>query len=125
MTMARINQIAREVVGFILWLGGVILNMAALVWCGFQLLRWLHDGYWTNQPTLEAWMRNYCPDACTFANNPHSWFGVAKLVHFIYQMPSGLALSVLGVICAVLSVSVADHRPDILGAAKQTRTVPF
>ena len=125
MTMARINQIAPEVVGFILRLGGVIQKNAALVWCGFQLLRWLHDGYWTNQPTLEAWMRNYCPDACTFANNPHSWFGVAKLVHFIYQMPSGLALSVLGVICAVLSVSVADHRPDILGAAKQTRTVPF
>jgi hypothetical protein len=125
MTLARIHEMARETVGFALWLTGVVLNMAALVWLGFQVLKWLHDGYWTHQPTVMSWLRDFCPGACSFVNNPHSWFGAAKVMHLLYQMPSGLALSLIGIGCAVLSVSVADHRADALRVTKSPRTASF
>jgi hypothetical protein len=125
MTLVRINQMAREAVGFALWLVGVMLNMAAVVWLGFQVLKWLHDGYWTNQPTVMSWMRDFCPGACSFVNNPHSWFGAAKVMHLLYGTPSGLALSLIGIGCAVVSVSVADHRADALRVTKSPRAASF
>ncbi|RDS86322.1 hypothetical protein [Dyella psychrodurans] len=125
MTLARMDQMTREAVGFALWLAGVILNMAAFVWLGFQVLKWLHDGYWTNQPTVMSWMRDFCPGACSFVNNPHSWYGVARVMHLLYQMPSGLALSLIGVGCAVVSVSVADHRIDAFHVTKLPSAATF
>src|SRR5215469_7585598 len=125
MAKARIDNVARETVGFGLWLAGVILNLGALIWLGFQVLKWLYDGYWTNQPTVMAWMRDFCPGACSFVNNPHSWYGAAKLVNVLYAMPCGFALCLAGIGCAAVSVSVADHRPEALFVTKSPRTASF
>lgn len=111
MTTTRIAELAREGVGFSLWLAAVVLNMVSVLWLGFQGLQWLHDGRWTNQPPVMAWIRGVCPGACTFVTNPHSWYGAAKLARFLAEVPSGLALALIGVALGVLSVSVSDHRP--------------
>ena len=111
MTTTRFTELAREGMGFSLWLGAVMLNMISVLWLGFQGLQWLHDGHWTKQPPVMAWIRGVCPDACTFVNNPHSWYGAAKLVRFLGDVPSGLALTLIGIALGVLSVSISDHRP--------------
>lgn len=111
MTMARFDEWAKEAVAFSLWLIGVMLNMAAALWLGFQCLRWLHDGYWTSQPPVMAWMGSICPGACAFVNNPHSWYGAAKVARMLSHVPTGAALSLIGVVLGVLSVSVSDRRP--------------
>ncbi|HUA81269.1 MAG TPA: hypothetical protein VL997_12905 [Dyella sp.] len=111
MTMSRLEDIAREVLAFSLWLGAVVLNMASALWLGFQGLKWLHDGYWTNQPPVIAWIRDVCPGACSFVNNPHSWYGAAKVARFLSEVPSGLALALIGIVLGVLSVSISDRRP--------------
>jgi hypothetical protein len=125
MMAARIDEVARETVGFALWLAGVILNMGALLWVGFQTLKWLHDGYWTNQPSVMYWVHGFCPGACTFVNNPHSWYGAAKLMRLLSEMPSGLALALIGIGFGVISVSVSDHRPDALRVTKSPRAAVF
>jgi len=111
MTTMRLEVLAREGVAFSLWLGAVMLNMASVLWLGFQGLQWLHDGHWTRQPPVMAWVRGVCPGACSFVNNPHSWYGAAKVARILSDVPSGLALAVIGVALGVLSVSVSDHRP--------------
>lgn len=111
MTTSRLEDIAREVLAFSLWLAAVVLNMASALWLGFQGLKWLHDGYWTKQPPVISWIRDVCPGACSFVNNPHSWYGAAKVARFLSEVPSGLALALLGIVLGVLSVSISDHRP--------------
>ena len=111
MTTKRLEELAREALSFVLWLSAVMLNMASVMWLGFQGLQWLHDGHWTRQPPVMAWIHGVCPGACDFVNNPHSWYGAAKLVRFLYDVPSGLALALIGIALGVLSVSVSDHRP--------------
>jgi hypothetical protein len=58
-----------------------------------------------------TWIHGVCPDACEFVTNPHSWYGAAKLVRFLSDVPSGLALALIGIMLGVLSVSVSDRRP--------------
>ncbi|WP_233842820.1 hypothetical protein [Dyella sp. 2HG41-7] len=111
MTTSRLEDIAREVLSFSLWLAAVVLNMASVLWLGFQGLKWLHDGYWTKQPPVIAWIRDMCPGACSFVNNPHSWYGAAKVARFLSEVPSGVALALLGIALGVLSVSISDRRP--------------
>jgi hypothetical protein len=111
MTFARIDEITRSALALCLWLLAMTLNMGALLWLGFQILRWLHDGYWTAQPTVMFWIRNFYPDLSVYLNNPHSWYGAAKVALLLSRMPSGLALLFGGVFCAVLNVSVNDRRP--------------
>lgn len=111
MTTMRLEVLAREGMAFSLWLAAVVLNMASVLWLGFQGLQWLHDGHWTKQPPVMAWVRGVCPGACSFVNNPHAWYGAAKVARILSDMPSGLALALIGVALGVLSVSVSDHRP--------------
>ena len=111
MTTMRFDELAREGMSLSLWLAAVMLNMISVLWLGFQGMQWLHDGHWTHQPPVMVWIRGVCPDACTFVNNPHSWYGAAKLARFLSEVPSGLALALIGIALGVLSVSVSDHRP--------------
>ena len=111
MTVKRLDELAWEGLSFSLWLAAVVLNMVSVLWVGFQGLQWLHDGHWTDQPPVMTWIHGVCPGACDFMTNPHSWYGVAKLVRFLSEVPSGLALALIGVMLGVLSVSVSDHRP--------------
>jgi hypothetical protein len=111
MTTKRLEVLAREGCSLVLWLAAVMLNMASVLWLGFQGLQWLHDGHWTRQPPVMAWIHGVCPGACEFVTNPHSWYGAAKLVRFLSDVPSGLALALIGIVLGVLSVSVSDHRP--------------
>jgi hypothetical protein len=124
MTMARVDELARDALAFALWLVAVILNMSAALWLGFQCLKWLHDGYWTSQPTVMFWVRGFCAEACSFMNNPHSWYGAAKLARLLSDMPSGAALVLLGIVCGVLSVSVSDHRPEALSVTNTRNAAP-
>jgi hypothetical protein len=64
-----------------------------------------------------------CPGACTFATNPHSWFGAAKLIRLLQEIPSGLALAIVGFAFAILSVSVTDNRPEP-PPVRKPRTLP-
>lgn len=111
MTSARFQALAFEGMSLSLWLVAVMLNMIAVLWLGFQGLQWLHDGHWTTQPPVMSWIRGVCPGVCDFANNPHSWYGIAKVVRLLSETPSGLALALIGVALGVLSVSISDHRP--------------
>jgi hypothetical protein len=111
MSLQRLEQLTREGASFALWLAAVVLNMASVLWLGFQGLQWLHDGHWTRQPPVMAWIHGLCPGACDFVNNPHSWYGAAKLARLLSEVPSGLALALIGLALGVLSVSVSDHRP--------------
>lgn len=110
MTIKRVGDVAREVLAFSLWLAAVVLNMASVLWLGFQGLKWLHDGYWTHQPPVMAWVRGICPNACAFVTHPHAWYGAAKLVRVLSQVPAGLALTLIGIALGVLSVSMSRHR---------------
>jgi hypothetical protein len=112
MAKARLEQAARGALGWVLWLVGVALNLVAICWLGFQALHWLQTGAWLNQPTLFSWVGEVCPGACSFATNPHSWFGAAKLIRLLQEIPSGLGLAIVGFGFALLSVSVADNRPE-------------
>jgi hypothetical protein len=112
MAKARLEHAVRGTLGLVLWLLGVTLNVVAVLWLGFQALRWLQTGDWTNQPTLFSWVGEVCPGACMFATNPHSWFGAAKLIRLLQEIPCGMALAVIGFGFAVLSVSVTDNRPE-------------
>lgn len=125
MKMMRFDELAKEAVAFLLWLGAVMLNMAAALWFGFQCLKWLHDGYWTHQPPVMAWIGNVCPGACAFVNNPHSWYGAAKLARLLSELPSGVGLALLGVVLGVLSVSVSDHRPRAPRVTRAQRHTSF
>lgn len=125
MTFARIDEMARNTLGFFLWLAAVTLHMSAVLWLGFQGLKWLHDGYWTRQPTVMYWIHNIYPDAGTFLSNPHSWYGAAKLALVLSNVPSGLALIILGLICAALSVSVSDRRPEAPRVTKSPAAASF
>ena len=111
MTTTRFHALALEGMSLSLWLGAVMLNMISVLWLGFQGLQWLHDGHWTAQPPVMTWIRNVCPGVCAYMDNPHSWYGLAKLAQFLSQVPSGLALALIGIALGVLSVSVSDHRP--------------
>src|SRR5581483_7982834 len=97
MTTMRVEELAREGVAFSLWLSAVLLNMVSVLWLGFQGLQWLHDGRWTSQPPVLNWICGVCPDMCSFVDNPHSWYGAAKVVRVLSEVPSGLALALLGV----------------------------
>jgi hypothetical protein len=125
MIFARIDEMARNTLGFFLWLAAVVLHMSAVLWLGFQALKWLHDGYWTNQPTVMYWIRNAYPDAGVFLNNPHSWYGAAKVALVLSELPSSMALIFFGLICAVLSVSVADRRPEAPRVTKSRAAASF
>jgi hypothetical protein len=120
MTTMRVDELARESVAFSLWLSAVLLNMVSVLWLGFQGLQWLHDGHWTNQPPVLNWIRGVCPDMCTFVNNPHSWYGAAKVVRMLSELPSGLALALFGIALGVLSVSISDHRPLAPSVTRRT-----
>lgn len=111
MTTQRLEDLALEGLSFSLWLTAVVLNMASVLWLGFQGLQWLHDGHWTNQPPVVTWISGVCPGLCDFLNNPHSWYGVAKLARVLSEVPSGLALALIGIALGVLSVSMSDRRP--------------
>ena len=111
MTTKRLEELAREGASLSLWLMAVMLNMTAVLWLGFQGLQWLHDGHWTNQPTVLTWIHGVCPGACDFLNHPHSWYGAVKLARFLSEVPTGLALALIGLALGVLSVSVSDRRP--------------
>jgi hypothetical protein len=125
MTLARIDEITRSALALCLWLAAVMLNMSAVLWLGFQVLRWLHDGYWTAQPTVMFWIRNFCPDVSMCLSNPHSWYGAAKLALVLSRMPSGLALMCAGMVCAVLNVSVCDRRPEAPSVTKSRAAASF
>jgi hypothetical protein len=125
MTFARFDQMARNTVGFFLWLAAVVLHMSAVLWLGFQGLKWLHDGYWTSQPTLMYWIRSVSPDASAFLSNPHSWYGAAKVALFFSAVPTGLALIFVGILCAALSVSVSDRRPEAPRVTKARAAATF
>jgi len=125
MTFARIDEMTRSALALFLWLVAVMLNMAAVLWLGFQILRWLHDGYWTDQPTVMFWLRDFCPDASAYLNNPHSWYGAAKAALVLSRMPSGLALVCAGTFCAVLNVSVCDRRPEAPRVTKSRAAATF
>lgn len=112
MTKTRLEYVMRGALGWVLWLTGVALNLVAVFWLGFQALRWLQTGAWTKQPTLFSLVGDVCPGACSFATNPHSWFGAAKLVRLLQAIPCGLALAMIGFALALLSVSVSDNRPE-------------
>lgn len=127
MSMARVDDMARDALAFVLWLVAVILNMTVVLWLGFQALKWLHDGHWTKQPTVMFWVRDFYPEAYSFVNNPHSWYGAAKAVQLLSEVPTGVALVLLGVACAVLSVSVSDRRPESISVTKSrtaARSIP-
>jgi uncharacterized membrane protein len=125
MTFARFDEMARNTLGFFLWLAAVVLHMSAVLWVGFQGLKWLHDGYWTSQPTVMYWVSSIYPGASFLLNNPHSWYGAAKLALFLSALPSGLGLIFLGILCAVLSVSVADRRPEAHRVTKSRTAASF
>jgi hypothetical protein len=125
MTFARIDEMARNTLGFFLWLAAVMLHMSAVLWLGFQGLKWLHDGYWTRQPTVMYWLRDIYPDAGTLLNNPHSWYGAAKIAQVLSQMPSGMALVFVGLVCAALSVSVSDRRLEAPRVTKSRAAASF
>jgi hypothetical protein len=125
MTFARIDEITRSALALCLWLAAVMLNMGAVLWLGFQVLRWLHDGYWTAQPTVMFWIRNAFPDASLYLSNPHSWYGAAKLALVLSRMPSGVALMCAGTVCAVLNVSVYDRRPEAPSVTKSRAAASF
>ncbi|GGA01095.1 hypothetical protein GCM10011408_22850 [Dyella caseinilytica] len=108
-----------------LWLAAVTLNMGAVLWLGFQILRWLHDGYWTDQPTVMFWLRDFFPDASAYLNNPHSWYGAAKAALVLSRMPSGFALVCIGTFFAVLNVSVSDRRPEAPMVTKSRAAASF
>ncbi|RDS83873.1 hypothetical protein DWU98_06090 [Dyella monticola] len=118
MTIKRLGDVVREVVAFSLWLAAVMLNMASVLWLGFQGLKWLHDGYWTHQPPVMAWVHGVCPGACAFVTNPHSWYGAAKLARLLSQVPCGLALALIGIALGVLSVSISHRRSVAPGDTK-------
>ncbi|GLQ98772.1 hypothetical protein [Dyella mobilis] len=120
MTFARFDQISRGAVALCLWLVAVTLNMAAVLSLGFQGLKWLHDGYWTAQPTVMYWMHGFCPGLCSSLHNPHSWYGAAKAALAVSQMPTGLALMLAGMTCVILSATVGDHRLE----ARKVRNSP-
>lgn len=123
MGKAQLEHAMRGALGWVLWLIGVSLNVVAICWLGFQTLRWLQTGDWTNQPTLFSWVGEVCPGACTFATNPHSWFGAAKLIRLLQEIPCGLALAMVGFAFAILSVSVTDNRPEP-PPVRKSRTLP-
>jgi len=125
MTFARIDDVGRSALALFLWLSAVTLNMAAVLWFGFQGVKWLHDGYWTKQPTVMFWLREFCPGWCTFLNNPHSWYGAAKVALVLSELPSGLALVLVGMVCAVLNVSVCDRRPEAPRVTKSQTAASF
>ena len=125
MKFARVDEMARNTLGFFLWLAAVVLHMSAVLWLGFQALKWLHDGYWTSQPTVMYWIRNVYPDVSAYLNNPHSWYGAAKAALFLSALPSGMALVLGGIICAVLSVSVSDRRPEAPRVTKSRAAATF
>lgn len=120
MTTMRFEELAREGMAFSLWLSAVLLNMVSVLWLGFQGLQWLHDGHWTNQPPVLNWIRGVCPDMCTFVDNPHSWYGAAKVIRVLSEVPSGLALALLGIALGALSVSISDHRPLAPSVTRRT-----
>jgi hypothetical protein len=111
MTTKRLKDLAWEGMSFSLWLAAVMLNMVSVLWLGFQGLQWLHDGHWTKQPPVITWISGVCPGVCGFLNNPHSWYGVAKMARMLSEVPSGLALALIGIALGVLSVSISDRRP--------------
>jgi hypothetical protein len=111
MTTKRLKDLAWEGMSFSLWLAAVMLNMVSVLWLGFQGLQWLHDGHWTKQPPVITWINGVCPGVCEFLNNPHSWYGVAKMARMLSEVPSGLALALIGIALGVLSVSISDRRP--------------
>jgi hypothetical protein len=125
MAKARFEHAMRGALGWVLWLVGVSLNAVAISWLGFQTLRWLQTGSWTNQTTLFSWIGEVCPGACTFATNPHSWFGAAKLIRLLQEIPCGLALAMVGFGLAVLSVSVTDNRPEPPPVSKPRALAPL
>lgn len=125
MTFARVDDMARSVLAFFLWLTAVTLNMSAVLWLGFQVMRWLHDGYWTAQPPVKFWIRQLYPDVLAYLNNPHSWYGAAKLALLLSGMPSGLGLVCLGLACAVLNVSIGDRRPEAPRVTKSRAAATF
>jgi hypothetical protein len=125
MTLARIDDVARSALALLLWLVAVTLNMGAMLWLGFQVLKWLHDGYWTKQPPVMFWLREFCPGWCAYLNNPHSWYGAAKAALILSQVPSGLALILVGTICAVLNVSVHDRRREAPRVTKSRAAASF
>jgi hypothetical protein len=123
MAKGRLEHATRGALGWVLWLVGVSLNVVAIIWLGFQTLRWLQTGDWSNQPTLFSWVNEVCPGACTFATNPHSWSGAAKLIRLLQEIPCGLALALIGFALAVFSVSVTDNRPEP-PPVRKSRTLP-
>jgi hypothetical protein len=125
MTFARFDEMARNTLGFFLWLAAVVLHMSAVLWVAFQGLKWLHDGYWTSQPPVMYWISNVYPDAGSLLNNPHSWYGAAKVALFLSALPSSLGLIFLGLFCAVLSVSVSDRRPEAPRVTKSRAAASF
>jgi hypothetical protein len=125
MTFARVDEMARSTLGFFLWLAAVMLHMAAVLGVGFQGVKWLHDGYWTSQPTVMYWVRDLYPDAGSALNNPHSWYGAAKVALVLSQLPTGLALLVMGIACAALSVSISDRRPEAPRVTKSRAAASF
>ncbi|MBE1160935.1 hypothetical protein [Dyella acidiphila] len=125
MTFARIDELTRSALALCLWLIAVTLNMAAVLWLGFQIVRWLHDGHWTAQPTVMFWIQSYYPDVMGSLSNPHSWYGAAKMALVLARMPSGLALVCLGMVCAALNVSVYDRRPEAPRVTKSRAAASF
>jgi hypothetical protein len=125
MRYARIDEVTRSALALFLWLVAVTLNMAAMIWLGFQVVKWLHDGYWTKQPPVMFWLREFCPGWCVYLNNPHSWYGAAKLALILSDLPSGLGLIFLGTVCAVLNVSVSDRRPEAPRVTKSQTAASF
>jgi hypothetical protein len=124
-TKTRLEHAMRGALGLVLWVMGAAMNLVAVAWLGFQTLRWLQTGAWTNQPTLFSWVGDVCPGACSFATNPHSWFGAAKLIRLLQEIPSGMALAILGFAFAILSVSVSDNRPEPPPVRKSRTLAPF
>jgi hypothetical protein len=125
MSFARIDEMTRSAMALCLWLAAVMLNMGAVLWLGFQVLHWLHDGYWTDQPTVMFWVRHFYPDVPIYLNNPHSWYGAAKAALLLSRMPSGLALISAGIVCAVLNVSICDRRPEAPRVTKSRAAASF
>jgi hypothetical protein len=125
MTFARIDEITRNAVGLCLWLVAVTLNMAAVLWLGFQILKWLHDGYWTAQPTVMYWMHGFCPGLCSSLHNPRSWFGAAKAALFVARMPTGVALMLTGMTCVVLSAAAGSRLPETAKVTKSPVAASF
>ena len=92
------------------WPGGLLLIAAPVVW-GYQVLRWLIDGYWTSYSLLKLPLQQQLP----FEVPTLQWKGVQLVVTWVLELPLGLLCLVVGTLLlwgAIIIDDANERRED-------------